>query len=170
MAAEAMRDQATAKSRRSLGFLDLPAETQQEIISHVLLILINRLVLAKVAHADVLIQCSQRDLICVALVSKRFHTLASEVLYRSFHIIFPDEDDVNFDAPIDGLAGGLDTFTTSEYNYAKHLKDLSMDTLSAGIKGERSYEPYLYSSSCGKFLNTLLYLTIKKAKSLEEFR
>jgi hypothetical protein len=45
-----------------------------------------------------------------------------------------------------------------------------MDTLSAGSKGEISYQSYLYSASCGKFLNTLLYLTLKKAKSLEAFR
>jgi hypothetical protein len=60
--------------------------------------------------------------------------------------------------------------TTSEYNYAKHLRDLFMDTLSSGLKGELSYQSYLYNTSCGKFLNTLLYLTLKKAKSLEAFR
>ncbi|KND87843.1 hypothetical protein TOPH_07476, partial [Tolypocladium ophioglossoides CBS 100239] len=151
MAAEAAGDElaaATAPSRTGLNFLDLPAETQQEIVSH----------------------CSQGDLICLAIASKRLHELASAQLYRNFHIVFPDDDDINLDSPIDGLAGGLDTFTTSEYNYAKHLRDLSMDTLSAGIKGEHSYQSYLYSASCGKFLNTLLYLTLKKAKSLEAFR
>lgn len=45
-----------------------------------------------------------------------------------------------------------------------------MDTLSAGLKGESSYQSYLYSASCGKFLNTLLHLTLKKARSLEVFR
>ncbi|KAK1256393.1 hypothetical protein MKX07_008652 [Trichoderma sp. CBMAI-0711] len=131
-----------------LTFFDLPTETQREIISH----------------------CSQSDLICLALVSRRFHELASAQLYRNFHIIFPDDDDLNFDSPIDGLAGGLDTFTTSNYDYAKHLRDLSMDTLSAGIKGECCYQSYLYSASCGKFFNTLLHLTLKKARSLEVFR
>ncbi|EGR52067.1 uncharacterized protein TRIREDRAFT_55279 [Trichoderma reesei QM6a] len=111
-----------------LTFFDLPTETQREIISH----------------------CSQSDLICLALVSRRFHELASAQLYRNFHIIFPDDDDLNFDSPIDGLAGGLDTFTTSNYDYAKHLRDLSMDTLSAGVKGECCYQSYLYSASCGK--------------------
>lgn len=115
-------------------------------------------------------QCSQTDLVCAALVSKHFHELASAQLYRNFHIIFPDDDDIAFDSPIDGLAGGLDTFTTSDYNYAKHLRDLSMDTLSAGVKGELSYQSYLYSASCGKFLNTLLYLTLKKTRSLESFK
>ncbi|EHK20372.1 uncharacterized protein TRIVIDRAFT_48522 [Trichoderma virens Gv29-8] len=114
--------------KQRLTFVDLPTETQREIISH----------------------CSQSDLICLALVSRHFHELASAQLYRNFHIIFPDDDDLNFDSPIDGLAGGLDTFTTSNYDYAKHLRDLSMDTLSAGLKGECCYQSYLYSASCGK--------------------
>ncbi|PTB70934.1 hypothetical protein BBK36DRAFT_1108874 [Trichoderma citrinoviride] len=135
-------------TRKPLTFIDLPTETQREIFSH----------------------CSQSDLICLALVSRHFHELASAQLYRNFHIIFPDDDDLNFDSPIDGLAGGLDTFTTSNYDYAKHLRDLSMDTLSAGIKGECCYQSYLYSASCGKFFNTLLHLTLKKARSLEVFR
>ncbi|KAK8929672.1 hypothetical protein VCV18_002336 [Metarhizium anisopliae] len=145
---EAAAAAASQASRTSITILDLPAETQQEIVSH----------------------CSQGDLICLALVSRRFRELAAAQLYRSFHIIFPDDDDINIESPIDGLAGGLDTFTTSEYNYAQHLLDLSMDTLSAGVKGEHSYQPYLYSASCGKFLNTLLYLTLKRAHSLESFR
>ncbi|KAI5463151.1 hypothetical protein BGZ63DRAFT_422546 [Mariannaea sp. PMI_226] len=148
MAAEAAGDEAAPAPRPSLTFLNLPAETQQEILSH----------------------CSQSDLICVALVSKHFHELASAQLYRSFNILFPDDDDLRFDSPIDGLAGGLDTFTTSEYNYAKHLKELSMDTVSTGVKAEHAYKPYIYSASCGKFLNTLLSLSLRKAKSLETFR
>ncbi|KAL6881426.1 hypothetical protein J3F83DRAFT_722238 [Trichoderma novae-zelandiae] len=149
MATSDAGDEVTLKSaRKRLAFVDLPTETQREIISH----------------------CSQSDLICLALVSRHFHELASAQLYRNFHIIFPDDDDLNFDSPIDGLAGGLDTFTTSNYDYAKHLRDLSMDTLSAGIKGECCYQSYLYSASCGKFLNTLLHLTLRKARSLEVFR
>lgn len=161
------------------SIFDLPPETQREIFGHVsfvpwpwwLLLRIHCLVPCAVttSNADDK-QCSQADLICLALVCRRFHQLASAQLYRNFHIIFPDDDDVNFDSPIDGLAGGLDTFTTSEYNYAQHLRDLSMDTLSAGLKGEQSYQPYLYSASCGKFLNTLLRLTLKRAHHLESFR
>lgn len=150
MATSAAGDEMVAaeSKKQRLSFIDLPAETQREIVSH----------------------CSQSDLICLALVSRHFHELASAQLYRNFHIVFPDDDDLNFDSPIDGLAGGLDTFTTSNYDYAKHLRDLSMDTLSAGLKGETSYQSYLYSASCGKFLNTLLHLTLKKARSLEVFR
>ncbi|KAL7949953.1 hypothetical protein V8C42DRAFT_186605 [Trichoderma barbatum] len=149
MATSDAGDEVAAESNKQrLSFVDLPTETQREIISH----------------------CSQSDLICLALVSRHFHELASTQLYRNFHIIFPDDDDINFDSPIDGLAGGLDTFTTSNYDYAKHLRDLSMDTLSAGLKGECCYQSYLYSASCGKFLNTLLHLTLRKARSLEVFR
>lgn len=128
--------------------MDLPREVQKDIFSH----------------------CPQTDLICLALVSKHFHELAAAQLYRNFHIVFPDDDDPAFDSPIDGLAGGLDTFVTSEYDYAKHLRDLSLDTLSAGNKAEAAYKPYLYNVSCGKFMNTLMLLALRKATSLESFR
>jgi hypothetical protein len=91
-------------------------------------------------------------------------------LYRSFHIVFPDEDDPSNDSPIDGLAGGLDTFVTSEYDYSQYLREIVLETLSGGDKGERAYRHYLYDVSCGKFMNTLLLLTLRKAKSLETFR
>jgi hypothetical protein len=138
----------SAPASRKLNFLDLPIETQKEIVS----------------------LCSQSDLICLSLVSRHFRSLAAAQLYRNFHIVFPDEDDPAFDSPIDGLAGGLDTFVTSDYNYAQHLRDLSLDTLSAGDKAEAAYKPYLYNVSCGKFMNTLLLLTLRKAKALESFR
>ncbi|OHE94744.1 F-box domain-containing protein [Colletotrichum orchidophilum] len=145
-------DKATASASepatKRLSFLDLPPETQKDIFSH----------------------CSQSDLICLSLVSRHFRELAAAQLYRNFHIVFPDEDDPSFDSPIDSLAGGLETFVSSEYDYAQHLRDISLDTLSAGDKAEAAYKPYLYSASCGKFMNTLLSLTLKNAKSLETFR
>ncbi|KAH0431396.1 F-box domain-containing protein [Colletotrichum camelliae] len=143
-------DEATivAPHRKPLAFLDLPLETQKDIFSH----------------------CCQSDLICLALVSKHFRELAAAQLYRNFHIVFPDEDDPSFDSPIDSLAGGLETFVSSNYDYAQHLRDISLDTLSAGDKAEAAYKPYLYSASCGKFMNTLLQMTLQHAKSLETFR
>lgn len=115
-------------------------------------------------------QCTQCDLICLSLVCKSFRDLAAAHIYRNFHIVFPDEDDPSFDSPIDGLAGGLDTFVTSEYNYAQHLRDISLDTLSAGDKAETAYKPYLFGVSCGKFMNSLLLLTLRKATALDSFR
>ncbi|KAI6382073.1 hypothetical protein MCOR25_000950 [Pyricularia grisea] len=138
---------ASQATERRISFLDLPQEVQKDIVA----------------------QCCQSDLICLSLVSKHFRELAAAQLYRNFHIVFPDEDDPAYDSPIDGLAGGLDTFVTSDYDYGKHLRDLSLDTLSAGDKAETAYKPYLYSVSCGKFMNTLLQLTLRKAKSLEAF-
>ena len=103
-------------------------------------------------------------------MSSHFRELAASHLYRNFHIVFPDDDDTSFDSPIDGLAGGLDTFVTSDHNYAKHLREISLDTLSTGIKAESAYKAYVYSASCGKFMNTLLLLTLRKAKSLDTFK
>ncbi|KAI1805900.1 hypothetical protein F4811DRAFT_512998 [Daldinia bambusicola] len=128
--------------------LDLPDEILKEICS----------------------QCFQSDWICLSLVCKRFRDLAAAQLYRNFHIVFPDEDDPYFDCPIDGLAGGLETFVASDYNYAKHLRELSLDTLSIGDRAELAYKPYLASVSCGKFMNTLLLLTLRKTQSLDTFR
>jgi hypothetical protein len=148
MSSSVVPSPAAAPSSSRLGFFDLPTEVQKEIFTH----------------------CSQGDLICSSLVSRAFRELAASQLYRNFNIVFPDEEDPSYDTPIDGLAGGLDTFVTSDYDYAKHLRDFSLDTLDAGAKAEAAYKPYLYSVSCGKFMNTLLYLTLKKAKSLEAFR
>ncbi|KAK3488079.1 uncharacterized protein B0T23DRAFT_221775 [Neurospora hispaniola] len=131
-----------------LSFLGMPSEIQKDIVKH----------------------CCQPDLICLALVSKHCRELAASQLYRQFHIVFPDEDDPSFDSPIDGLAAGLDTFVTSNYDYAQHLRDLSLDTLSAGSKGEAAYKPYLLQNSCGKFMNTLLLLALRKANKLETFK
>ncbi|KAI9674219.1 MAG: hypothetical protein M1817_002037 [Caeruleum heppii] len=114
-------------------------------------------------------QASSSDLIALALVSRHFHSVACAQLYRSFSIVFPDEDDPTFDSPIDGLAGGLDTMVTANHDYASYLKEITMDTLTGGGRGERAYRDYSYGESCGKFLNTLLVLTLRRAKALETF-
>ena len=133
---------------RALNLLDLPQEVQREIVEH----------------------CDIPDLICLAVVSKHFPVLAAAVLYRHFNLIFPDEDNLQFDTTVDYLARGLDTFVTSKHNYAQYLKDVSFDTYYLGDKAEGSYRPYLANLSCGKFLNTLLLLTLRKARGLEAFK
>ncbi|KAK4126657.1 hypothetical protein N657DRAFT_662807 [Parathielavia appendiculata] len=147
-AAVAGAPRSSPSTNHTLGFLNLPREVQTEIIKH----------------------CSTRDLICVALVSKHFRDLAAAQLYREFSIVFPDEDNPQFDTPVDSLAGGFDTFVTSDYNYAQYLKALCFDTLYLGDKAEVSYRPYLANLSCGKFMNTLLLLTLRKARALESFK
>ncbi|KAH0566461.1 hypothetical protein GP486_000131 [Trichoglossum hirsutum] len=130
-----------------LTLLDLPVETQKDIFKH----------------------STPQDLIALALVSRHFHSIASSQLWRSFGIVFPDDDDPAFDSPIDGLAGGLDTLVTSKHNYARYLKEISLDTLSGGERGERAYKQYGYETSCGKFMNTLFALVLKDAVALETF-
>jgi hypothetical protein len=58
---------------------------------------------------------------------------------------------------------------TSDYDYAKYLREIILETLSGGDKGERSYRDYTYNS-CGKFMNTLLFLTLGKARAVETFK
>ncbi|KAI1207984.1 uncharacterized protein F4807DRAFT_432647 [Annulohypoxylon truncatum] len=137
-----------AMPRKVTNVLELPDEILKEICANLV----------------------QSDLICLSLVCRRFRDFAAAQLYRNFHIVFPDEDDPFFDSPIDGLAGGLSTFATSDYNYAQYLREISLDTLSVGDRAEAAYKPYLATVSCGKFLNTLLLLTLRKAKSLDAFR
>ncbi|KAI1381962.1 hypothetical protein F4677DRAFT_400401 [Hypoxylon crocopeplum] len=114
--------------------------------------------------------CSQSDWVCLSLICKRFRDLAAAELYRNFHIVFPDEDDPNFDSPIDGLAGGLETFVSSDYDYAKHLRQINLDTLSVGERAAAAHKPYSAGLSCGKFMNILFLLTIRKATALDTFR
>jgi hypothetical protein len=141
-------DEGTDTGSRKMTILDLPLEAQKEIFKH----------------------ASSTDLIALSLVSKHFRELAAEQLYRNFHIVFPDEDDPSYESPIDGLAGGLDTLVTSEYNYARYVKEIVLDTLSGGAKGERAYRHYTYDMSCGKFMNTLFLLVLRKAHALEKLK
>lgn len=71
---------------------------------------------------------------------------------------------------MDGLAAGLDTLVTSEYDYARYLKEIVLESLSGGAKGEKAYRHYTNDVSCGKFMNTLFLLTLRKAKALETFK
>jgi hypothetical protein len=115
-------------------------------------------------------QASTTDLITLSLVSKLFRSLAAEQLYRSFHIVFPDEDDVSAQKPIDVLAAGLETIVTSDYEYAKHLHEIVLEPVAAGKKGENSYRYYVYEQGYGKFINTLFLLVLRKARCLERFK
>lgn len=108
-------------------------------------------------------------MISLSLVSKHFRELTAQRLYEKFQIIFPDDDDSSFDGSIDSLAAGLETFATSDYNYARFLKNVSMDTVTSGAKGERAYRRYTSDESCGKFMNTLMMLTLRQAKKLDTF-
>ncbi|KAG9230361.1 hypothetical protein BJ875DRAFT_385330 [Amylocarpus encephaloides] len=134
--------------KKPITILDLPAETQKEIFMH----------------------ASSTDLIALSLVSRHFRDLAAEQIYRSFHIVFPDDDRAGIESPVDVLTAGLETFVGSEYNYARYLREVVLEPLSAGAKGEGAYRYYMHEQSYGKLINTLFLLLLRKAHSLETFR
>lgn len=72
--------------------------------------------------------------------------------------------------PIDALASGLDTFVASDYDYGRYLREIILEPSSGGELAEHAYRNYLSDVSCGKFMNTLLLLTLRKAKALETFK
>ncbi|KAL2147775.1 hypothetical protein VTI28DRAFT_5547 [Corynascus sepedonium] len=130
------------------NIMDLPREVQREIFSH----------------------CSNQDLICLATVSRHFRDLAAAELYRDFKMVFWEDLRHPEDTHPDPLALGLDTFATSDYNYARHLRHMNFDTPTLGGNTSVAYRPYQSTLSCGKFMNTLLLLTLRKAQSLESFK
>ncbi|TVY17542.1 hypothetical protein LARI1_G005107 [Lachnellula arida] len=148
MAAPTSQSEPTQGSKKNLSFLDLPAETQRHIIKH----------------------SSTNDLLALCLVSKHFRDLAAEQLYRKFEVTFPDEPDDGTNSSVDALAGGLETLVSSYYDYAKYLKEIVLEPTNGGDKGERAYRYYMYDSSCGKFMNTLFLLALRKARVLETFK
>ncbi|OAA68418.1 F-box domain, Skp2-like protein [Niveomyces insectorum RCEF 264] len=126
-------------------FLDLPDETQTEIFSY----------------------CRVADLICLSLVSHRFRELAAEQLYHTLDVVFSEEDELRPPDAMRDLPLCLDTLTTSDYDYAKHLREFSFDTENTGIRGENAYKTFHHGLSAGKFLDTLVLLALRKAKRLE---
>lgn len=68
------------------------------------------------------------------------------------------------------LTGGLDTLTTSDYDYARFLRHFFFDVRSIGDKARPSYLTLQYSVNGGRFLNTLLHLALRNATSLETFK
>ncbi|SPO05842.1 uncharacterized protein DNG_08529 [Cephalotrichum gorgonifer] len=139
---------------RRLSVLDLPPETQHAIFSH----------------------CDTPELISLSVVSRRFHELAAAQLYRSFHVILTNPPLLPRDNPPlrstanVTLTGGLDTLTTSDYDYARFLRHFSLDIRSVGDKARTSYQAFQYSLNGGRFLNTLIHLALRDAKSLETFK
>lgn len=87
-------------------------------------------------------------------MSKDCREIAAANLYRELSVIFPDEDDFNVDTWNCGLASYLDTFATSDYNYAQFLKIIELYTLVGGDKAEKACQQYTFDTSCGKFMNT----------------
>ena len=99
-------------------------------------------------------------------VSRDFRELAAAELYRDVCHTFPDENELE---PVDYLAGLLETLGTSDYNYASHIRQISVDSVNLGDAGERTYREYLYTTSCGKLLNLSLLMVLRRTTALETF-
>ncbi|EKD19696.1 uncharacterized protein L3040_001957 [Drepanopeziza brunnea f. sp. 'multigermtubi'] len=136
------------QTKEPTTFLSLSGEIQREIFQH----------------------ATSPDLTALSLVSKHFRDLAAEQIYRRFQITFTEEDGILHDYPFDSLAAGLDTFATSEYDHAQYLKEFRVLNEGGGEKTERAFRSFSFDVSCGKFMNTLLLLTLRKAKNLEVFQ
>ncbi|KAL9114183.1 MAG: hypothetical protein Q9227_001955 [Pyrenula ochraceoflavens] len=106
------------------------------------------------------------DLPALMRVNRDFRELAAAELYRDMCHTFPDE---NVLEPVDDLVGLLDTLASSEYNYASHIRQITVDSINIGDAGERTYREYLYTTSCGKLLNLSLLMVLRRTKALETF-
>lgn len=103
-------------------------------------------------------------------MSKHFRHIAAAHLYRSFHIVFPTHDGPEIDAQSDAFAAGLDTFATSDYDYGQYVREFIVEPTCGLEHTQDAYRDYLADTSCGKFLNTLLLLALRKTKALETFK
>ncbi|KAL1998910.1 hypothetical protein VTN02DRAFT_5396 [Thermoascus thermophilus] len=138
----------SSKDRDKPHLLSLPGETLKAIFEY----------------------AEPKDLAILARVSRCFRDLAAAQLYRTFAHVLADDDSSNGQAAVDRLAGILETLTTSDYDYARYIKEISMDTASGGDGGERASREFKYQYTCGKLLNTLLLVTLRKVNALETFR
>ncbi|KAI9870785.1 MAG: hypothetical protein M1830_003810, partial [Pleopsidium flavum] len=137
--------QGTEPGRKKLGIEDLPIETQKDIFKH----------------------SATDDLIALALVSKHFHNLASARLYRVLKFSLMDIGDIGYGSQISRLTSGLETLVASRRDYAKYIKELQL-----GVPGpeDRAWRNPSDNVLSGRLLNTLLLLTLKKARALETFK
>lgn len=101
-------------------------------------------------------------------MSKYIRELAAAELYRSLNHIFQEEH-VSPDPELDYLAGFLETLATSDYNYAAHVKEVSVDTSYTATKADQLSRQFSYDLTCGKFFNTLLLAALKRTRALERF-
>ena len=133
-----------------VSLADLPLENQEQIVEHV----------------------PSKSLFSLQLVSKRFHELASSRIYRAplFYLSYPDSPQF-YREPHYRLADALQTFATSNYQYAKHIKKfcISMSENDNEETQKRIAAKYHVSEESTMLLNLTLLLMLKKATGLETF-
>lgn len=131
-------------------------------------------------YLHVRMQCYQatpKDLLSLSLVCRLFHQLATSLLYRNIRHVLPvgSGSDRTDRLEIDRLAAVLETLTTSDYNYARFVREISIYSTSAAVssgisalRGDGGNNEPDYAR--GRLFSSLLLAVLKKATVLETFR
>lgn len=161
-----------ASQRGRHTFIDLPLETQKNIIAHVsccFALLAPCLSFLFKIHKLIARQVHHKDLICLLRVSRHFFALASSEIYRVLDFNSSCADDSG--APVSHLADALQTVVASDLDYGQHIR-----TFRLGLSEENSPNALMLSrvlwdsvADPSKALNTLILLTVRKATVLESF-
>lgn len=143
-----------------LYLLDLPLETQKQIIA----------------------QVSRKDLFLFQRVSPHFLSLASAEIYRHLDLKITNSGDEENGATSSHAAEALQTICASEHDYGQHIKSLRLGVNEDSIEYMPSrlhipQDPFLMTrllwdskSDSSKFLNTALLLVARKLRILETFQ
>ncbi|MCJ1435352.1 hypothetical protein MMC27_004724 [Xylographa pallens] len=135
-----------------LGFMDLPLETQKEIVKHVL---------------------SKKDLLHLQCASRHFHRLASAKLYSELKFTLTHADAQSYyTLSCTRLADVLHTFATSEHDYGQYVRSftLTLSEQDAEDVQRRVLSKYHWEEESNRLLNTTLLLMLRKTRALETFR
>jgi hypothetical protein len=115
--------------------------------------------------------------VALSVVSRSFHELAAAQLYRVFNVTLANTSltqrmltPVSPRSSTSILTGGLDTLASSGFNYPRFLKQFSVGFRGFGDKSRPCLLGLQNTAYGGKFINTLLYLVLRSAESLESFR
>ncbi|KAL6715128.1 hypothetical protein ACLMJK_007390 [Lecanora helva] len=144
---------------RQCCFLDLPVETQRQIIGHM----------------------SRKDLFVFQRLSSHCFSLANDEIYRILDLNLANSNDDNLFATSSYASDALQTLNASNYEYARHVKSFRLgvqDGANGNIANAFSNSDDLLmtrllwdmKSDSSRFLNTAVLLMIRKATSIETFQ
>ncbi|MCJ1477454.1 hypothetical protein MMC13_006125 [Lambiella insularis] len=134
-----------------LGFMDLPLETQKEIVKHVLF---------------------RKDLLAIQCVSRHFHRLASARLYSELRFTLTHADSQSYySLACTRLADALHTFATSEHDYGQFVRNFTLTLSERDTEDvqKRVLSKYHWEEEANRLLNTTLLLMLRKTRMLEVF-
>ena len=154
--------------------LDLPVETQRQVIRHVQnvsYIFVTGVVIYGPAHL-LNSQGSRKTLLALQMGSKHCHALASAQIYADlqFHMAHVDSP-INFNNPGFRLVDALNTFATSDHDYAQYVRKFSASFAPRDdeIVHKMVASKYHFEDEPTRLLNTMLLLMLRKTKHMETF-